>query len=57
MWPPAAADEMAGLMARPWPSRAMRPPRLVPSTENCTVPVGAVASAAVTVAVKVTGWP
>jgi hypothetical protein len=51
--------DTAELAAMPLPFRVMAEPRLVPSTTNCTVPVGVAAEPVevfVTVAVKVTGW-
>ena len=38
-------------------TRLTGPPKFNPSTTNCTLPVGVVVPAAVTVAVNVTAWP
>lgn len=58
LWLPTDSAALAPLVELP-PDRAAGPPKLLPSTLNCTVPVGVPepGDAAATVAVQVTGWP
>src|SRR5262245_22563265 len=52
---PTDKEDVAELVATP-PARAIGLPKLLPSTLNCTLPLG-VPPVPVTVAVNVTGWP
>src|SRR5215470_17458337 len=55
-WEPTASEDVVKVA---WPEASMPVPRLVPPSENATVPVGVVArsQAALTVAARVTGCP